>query len=322
MADRENSVKPSRAPRKVAITGATGLIGGALTSVLRDRGDHVVALTRGRDSATRILGTDVDVHVWSDPKHSPPPRAALVDADAVVHLLGEPVAQRWTPEARREIRDSRVLSTRSLVAALRELPDEHRPATLVCQSASGYYGPRGDEPVSEDAAPGEDFLARVTSAWEHEALAATELRGVRVALTRTGVVLSPRDGALAKMLPPFRLGLGGSVAGGGQYVPWIHLADVVEAMLHCIDDHRAAGPVNVTAPNPVTNAELARTLGRVLHRPAALPVPAAALRLLYGEMASIVITGQRAIPKHLLHLGYEFTYPELGPALRDVLDRA
>jgi uncharacterized protein (TIGR01777 family) len=236
-------------------------------------------------------------------------------------LLGEPVAQRWTETARREIRDSRVLSTRSLVAALRQLPDEHRPAALVSQSATGYYGPRGDEPVSEDAPAGEDFLAAVTRAWEHEALAASELPGLRVVLTRTGVVLSPRGGALAKMLPPFRLGAGGPVAGGRQYVPWIHLDDVVGALLRCLDDQRITGPVNVTAPNPVTNAEFSRTLGRVLHRPAVLPVPGAALRLLYGEMASIVTTGQRVMPQRLLQLAHEFRHPELEPALRDVLAR-
>jgi uncharacterized protein len=306
---------------KVVITGATGLIGAALLSALRERGDHVVALTRTLESADRTLDDAIEIHEWPDPKGSLPPSVALTGADAVVHLLGEPVAQRWTETARREIRDSRVLSTRSLVAALGQLPDEHRPATLVSQSATGYYGPRGDEPVSEDAPAGEDFLATVTRAWEHEALAASELPGLRVVRTRTGVVLSPRGGALAKMLPPFRLGVGGPVAGGRQYVPWIHLDDVVGALLRCIDDQRITGPVNVTAPNPVTNAELSRTLGRVLHRPAVLPVPGAALRLLYGEMASIVTTGQRVMPQRLLQLGHEFRHPELEPALRNVLAR-
>jgi uncharacterized protein len=307
---------------RVAITGATGLIGTALAGALRQRGDQVVALSRERGAAAQTLGSDVELHPWRDPKGSPPPPEALSGANAVVHLLGEPVSQRWTTQAKREIRDSRVLSTRSLVASLRALSDDRRPATLVSQSATGYYGPRGDEPVSEDTAAGEDFLAEVVTAWEGEALAATELSGTRVALTRTGVVLSPRGGALAKMLPPFRAGLGGPVAGGGQYVPWIHLDDVVRALLRCIDDERVAGPVNVTAPTPVTNAELSQTLGRVLHRPALLPVPAAALRLLYGEMASIVITGQRAIPERLGQLGHQFAHPELEPALADVLARA
>jgi uncharacterized protein (TIGR01777 family) len=190
---------------------------------------------------------------------------------------------------------------------------------LVSQSASGFYGPRGDEELTEDAPAGDDFLAGVVVGWEGEATrAAAELR---VALTRTGVVLSPEGGALAKMLPFFRLGVGGPVAGGRQYVPWIHLDDVVGALMFCLDNAGAAGPVNLAAPNPVTNAELSRTLGRVLNRPAVLPVPAFALKLLYGEMAQIVVTGQRVVPARLNQLGYEFRHPDLEAALRDVLGR-
>lgn len=307
---------------RVAVTGATGMIGRELIAAVRARGDQAVVLTRAPDRARRVLGEDVELHAWPEPKQAPPPQAALAGADAVVHLLGEPVAQRWSDNAKREIRDSRVLTTRSLVQGLAELPDDGRPATLVCQSASGFYGARDDEPVDEDipgGASGDDFLAGVTAAWEHEALAARALPGVRVVRTRTGVVLSPSGGALAKMLPPFRLGLGGPVAGGHQYVPWVHLDDVTGALLHCLDDRRASGPVNVSAPNPVTNAELSRALGRVLHRPAVLPVPAVALRLLYGDMAAMVLTGQRALPERLLQLGYVFHHPELEEALRDVL---
>jgi uncharacterized protein len=304
---------------RVAITGATGMIGSALTAALRDRGDQVVAIARDRGRAQDALGKGVEVHAWPDPKQTPPPPASLSGADAVVHLLGEPVAQRWTEKAKHEIRDSRVLSTRSLAAALAELAEGDRPSTFVCQSATGYYGARGGEPVTESDAAGADFLAEVTVAWEHEALAAAALPGIRVALTRTGVVLSSHGGALAKMLPPFKLGIGGPVAGGHQYVPWIHLDDVVGALVHCIDDERAAGPVNVTAPNPETNAQLSRALGRSLHRPAVMPVPAAALRLLYGEMSLIVTTGQRAVPERLRELGYPFRHPELESALRDVL---
>ncbi len=304
---------------RIAVSGATGMIGRALIGAMRDRGDQVVALTRSPERAGRVLGHGVELHAWPEPKQAPPPQAALGGADAVVHLIGEPVAQRWSAEAKREIRDSRVLTTRSLVQGLAELPAVRRPAMLVCQSASGYYGSRGAEPLSEDSAGGEDFLAEVTAAWEQEALAATTLSGVRVVRTRTGVVLSPSGGALAKMLPPFRLGLGGPVAGGHQYVPWVHLEDVVGAVLHCIDNRSADGPVNVSAPNPATNTELSRALGRILHRPAVLPVPAVALRLLYGEMAAMVLTGQRAVPERLLELGYVFRHPELEEALRDVL---
>lgn len=302
---------------RVALTGATGLIGTAVARLLRSRGDHVVALSRDHDRAQRQLGGDVEVHEWHQPQAQSPPAAALERADAVINLLGEPIAQRWTEEVKREIRDSRVLSTRSLVAGLANLPQGSAPKTLVSQSAVGFYGPRGDEQVDEDELPGDDFLAAVTAEWEREARAASP--GVRVVLARTGVVLAPRGGALAKMLPPFRLGVGGPVAGGRQYVPWIHLEDVARALIHCAADERLSGPVNLTAPTPVTNRELSSVLGHVLHRPAFLPVPEFALRLLYGEMASIVITGQRVMPGRLRASGFDFSYSELEPALRDVL---
>jgi uncharacterized protein (TIGR01777 family) len=205
------------------------------------------------------------------------------------------------------------------VQGLLALAPDRRPDVLVSQSASGFYGPHGDEQLTEDASAGDDFLAGVVVGWEGEAMrAATELR---VALTRTGVVLSSEGGALAKMLPFFRLGIGGPVAGGRQYVPWIHLDDVVGALLFCLDNAQATGPVNLAAPNPVTNTELSRALGRVLNRPAVLPVPAFALKLLYGEMAQIVLTGQRVVPSRLKQLGYEFRHPDLEAALRDVLGR-
>jgi uncharacterized protein len=305
---------------RVVITGATGLIGRSLINVLLDRGDEVVALSRDEQHARESLGTGAEVQAWARPTEEPPPEAALAGADAVVHLLGEPVAQQWTAESKQAIRNSRVAGTRNLVAGLLAVAPEQRPATLVSQSATGYYGPRDDQPLTEDAAAGHDFLAGVVAAWEHEALrAATELR---VVVTRTGVVLSPDGGALAKMLPFFRLGIGGPVAGGRQYVPWVHLDDVVGAMLFSLEQSQASGPANLTAPNPVTNAELSHTLGRVLKRPAILPVPAFALRILYGDMAEIVTTGQRVLPAKLEQLSYPFRYSELEPALRDVLGRA
>jgi uncharacterized protein len=305
---------------RVAVTGATGLLGQALVKALTDRGDQVVVLSRDADRARRALGEQVEAHAWPNPTGAPPPEAALAGADAVVHLLGEPVAQRWSAEAKESIRRSRVDGTRSLVQGLLALAPDRRPAVLVSQSASGFYGPRGDEQLTEDAPAGDDFLAGVVVGWEGEAMRASA--ELRVALTRTGVVLSPEGGALAKMLPFFRLGIGGPVAGGRQYVPWIHLDDVVGALLLCLDDARAAGPVNLAAPNPVTNTELSRTLGRVLGRPAVLPVPAFALKILYGEMAQIVITGQRVVPSRLNQLGYEFRHPDLEAALRDVLGRS
>jgi uncharacterized protein len=304
---------------RVAVTGATGMIGRALVAALVSRGDDVVALSRDSRRARDILGDRVEPQVWGRPADEPPPEAALAGAGGVVHLLGEPVAQRWTAQSQDAIRRSRVDGTRSLVDGLLALAPDRRPATLVSQSAVGYYGPRDDQPLQEDAPAGSDFLAGVVVDWEREALrAATELR---VAVTRTGVVLSPDGGALAKMLPFFRLGIGGPVAGGRQYVPWVHLDDVVGAMLFCLDSAQASGPLNLSAPDPVTNAELSRTLGRVLKRPAVLPVPAFALTMLYGEMAQIVVTGQRALPARLQQLGYDFRYPDLEAALRDVLGR-
>jgi uncharacterized protein len=239
----------------------------------------------------------------------------------VVHLLGEVIAQRWSDEAKREIRDSRVLSTRNLVAALGELAAEERPRVLVSGSGAGWYGQRGDERLDESAAePGDDFLAQLSHDWEAEARAAEEL-GVRVVLSRTGVVLSDSGGALEKMLPFFKAGIGGPVAGGRQYVPWVHRDDVVGATIFALDNEAMRGPVNVTAPEPVTNRELSRTLGRVLRRPAFAPVPALAVKTLYGEMAQIVTTGQRAVPARLTELGYSFRQPDLEPALKDATGR-
>ncbi len=303
---------------KVTVTGATGTLGRQVVAELQGRGDELTVLSRSPDRAHEALGPSVRALEWADPKAEAPPAEALAGADAVVHLLGEPVAQRWSEQAKREIRDSRVLSTRNLVAALRDLDD--RPSVLVSQSATGWYGPRGDEKVDESEPAADDFLAGVCVEWEAEAAKAEEL-GLRVALTRTGVVLSEDGGALEKMLPPFKLGAGGPVAGGRQYVPWIHTDDVVGALLFCLDTPAASGPVNLTAPEPVTNSDLSKALGRVLGRPAVLPVPALAIKALYGEMSSIVTSGVRAVPTRLEQLGYGFRQPELEPALRAATGR-
>jgi uncharacterized protein (TIGR01777 family) len=302
---------------RIVVTGATGIIGRAVCRGLEARGDEVVALSRDRQRARGALGDRVEIHAWADPTAQPPPVEALRGAEAVIHLLGEPVAQRWSRDAKERIRDSRVYGTRMLVAALKELPEPDRPAAVVCQSATGFYGPSDDRELDESAAAGSDFLARVVAEWEAEAARASDL--MRVVMTRTGVVLSSSGGALEKMLPFFRIGVGGVVAGGRQYVPWIHLDDVVAGLLFCVEQPRLVGPVNLTAPAPVTNAELSRALGRVLHRPAILPVPALLLRMLYGEMAQIVTTGQRVIPRRLSDAGFEFRHSDLEPALRDVL---
>jgi uncharacterized protein len=334
---------------RVAVTGATGTIGRALVTALTTRGDEVTVLSRNPERARSALGGVADeagaarehaeeaadaaperpdeadataargvleAAAWPDPKAGPPPPDALRGRDAVVHLLGEQIAQRWSDAAKREIRDSRILSTRNLVGALAELPEAERPRTLVSQSGAGRYGHRGDERLDESSPAGDDFLAMLSVDWEAEARRAEEV-GVRVAVNRTGMVLSPTGGALEKMLPFFKAGVGGPVAGGRQYVPWVHLDDVVGAILFELDTEAASGPVNLTAPEPVTNKHLSKALGRVLRRPAFAPVPALAVRALYGEMADIVTTGQRAVPARLTELGYGFRQPELEAALRD-----
>ena len=302
---------------RVAVTGATGMLGGALVRALVERGDEVTALSRNAARASEGLG--VPAETWADPEAERPPLDALRGRDGVVHLLGEVIAQRWSKDARREIRDSRVLSTRNLAAALAELTEEERPKVLISGSGAGWYGHRGDERLDESTPePGDDFLAQLSADWEAEARRAEEL-GIRVVLNRTGVVLSDSGGALEKMLPFFKAGIGGPVAGGRQYVPWVHVDDVVGATLFSLETAAMSGPVNVTAPEPVTNKELSRTLGRVLRRPAFAPVPALAVKALYGEMAEIVTTGQRAMPGRLTELGYEFRRPELEAALREIV---
>ena len=298
---------------RVTITGATGRVGQRLVAALVRRGDQVTVLSRDPGRAGAALG--VEAVAWQ-PEDEPAPAAALAGRDAVVHLAGEDPAQRWNDETKRRLRSSRELGTRNLVAGLRAA--EPRPSTLVSASAVGYYGPHGDEPVTEATPPGDDFLAQICVVWEREAAAAEDL-GVRVVRVRTGVVLDKHGGALAKMLPFFKLGAGGPVAGGRQYLAWIHIDDLVGIYLAALDGAAWQGPVNGTAPEPVTNKTFSRALGRALHRPAVAPVPGFAVRVLYGEMADIVVYGQRAAPERPLALGYRFTHPELDEALRDAL---
>jgi len=295
---------------RVAVTGATGLIGRRLAAALRERGDEVIVLSR----ATSNTG-GAQVVQW-DPAVGPAP--GLSGVDAVVHLAGEPVAQRWTAAAKERIRRSRVLGTANLVAGIAAATP--RPGVLVSTSASGFYGDRGDSQVDESAPPGprDDFLASVCIDWEDAAEQAVEL-GVRVAIVRNGVVLDREGGALAKMLPAFKLGLGGPIAGGRQYMPWIALDDVVGIYLAALDGGAWSGAVNACAPSPATNAQFTKALGRALHRPAFAPLPAFALRLLFGEMASVLLASQRALPARTLELGYQFRWGELERALAALL---
>jgi uncharacterized protein len=323
---------------RVTVTGASGLIGPALVAHLRAGDAEVTVLSRDPERArAKLAGTTpaprpdqptpppLGAMRW-DPLVEPAPVEALSGRDGVVHLAGEPIAQRWTAAAKRAIRESRVLGTRNLIEGLRALdsapegaPSGSRPRVLVSGSAIGYYGPHGEEPLDEEAPAGQDFLAHVCAAWEAEAQTAAEL-GLRVVGVRTGVVLDPGGGALAKMLLPFRLGLGGPVAGGAQFMSWIHREDLVGMVMAALRSERWGGPINATAPTPVTNGEFAKALGRALHRPALLPVPAVALRALYGEMAEIVTSGARVLPAKPLMLGYRFHHPELDEALRSALE--
>lgn len=269
---------------RVTITGASGLIGTKLTKALEQRGDEVIPVSLRKDGPIEL-------------------------GDVVVHLAGENVAQRWNDAARERIEQSRVQGTRRVVKAINA--SAHKPA-LISSSAVGYYGKHGDERIDEDSPAGDDFLAQVCVAWENEAKQAQS----RTVLVRTGVVLDQSGGALSKMLLPFKLGVGGPVAGGKQYMPWIHVDDVVGIYLNAIDDPTWEGPVNATAPEPVTNKEFSRVLGRALHRPAVAPIPSFAIQALYGDMAEIVTEGQRAIPRRTLELGYTFRHTDLDEALR------
>jgi uncharacterized protein len=289
---------------RVAVTGGTGTLGGALVRALKGRGDEVTVLSRKTN--------------WPAPSEEPAPADVLRGLDGVVNMMGEPVSERWNDEVKAKIRDSRVLGTRNLVAGIRALPEAERPKVLVSQSGVGYYGARGDEPIDESVGPGDDFLAGVVAEWEAEARAAEEL-GVRVVILRTGIVLTTEGGALPEMLPFFKFGLGGPVAGGRQYMPWVALDDLTGATLLALDDARVSGPLNVSAPEPVPNRDFAKALGRVLHRPTIFPAPGLMLKILYGEMSLIVTTGQRAIPKRLTELGYEFRRPDLEDALRQAI---
>jgi uncharacterized protein (TIGR01777 family) len=292
---------------RITVTGASGRIGTTLVERLRARGDEVTILSRSADRGVR----------W-DPASEPAPADALRGRDAIVHLAGEDVAQRWSAETKRRIAESREVGTHNLVTGLATVTAEERPRVLVAGSASGYYGPHGDEEVDETAPPGRDFLAGVCVAWEREALRAEDL-GLRVARIRTGIVLDKDGGALAKMLPPFRMGVGGPVAGGRQWMPWIHLDDEVGLLLAALDGDDWSGAINASAPNPVTNKDFSKALGRALHRPAVAPVPAFAIRALYGEMAQIVTSGVRMVPRRALELGYAFAHPDLDEALTAAL---
>ncbi|MFF8843780.1 TIGR01777 family oxidoreductase [Streptomyces sp. NPDC015127] len=294
---------------RIAVTGASGLIGKALVRSLRADGHDVVRLVRHPSRA----GDEVE---W-DPRRQYVDAAGLVGCDAVVHLAGAGVGdRRWTPSYRREIRDSRVLGTAAIAEALASL--DTPPKVLISGSAVGFYGDTGDRPVDEDAPPGDGFLPRVCVEWE-EAAAPAQEAGVRTAFARTGLVVARHGGAWGRMFPLFRAGLGGRLGSGRQYWSFIALHDEVAALRHILDTETLSGPVNLTAPEPVTNREVTEAMSRVLRRPALFAVPTPALRLALGEMASDVLSSQRALPVRLLESGFSFAFPSIDDAIRAAL---
>ena len=300
---------------RVLVTGATGLIGSALCDALLARGDEVVGLTRNPDSA-RPRNPTVHWHAWQATTERPPAEA-LADVDAVVNLIGEEINQRLTDQAKVKVRESRLVSTRNLLQGIEAAPS--KPKVFIGQSAIGYYGDRGAQILDEESQPGEGFTAEIPIDWE---AAERKAEGVvpRVVIFRTGLVISKRGGLLKQLLLPFKLGVGGPIAGGEQFMSWIHIDDEVGLILWALDDDQVAGVVNATAPNPVTNREFSTALGRALHRPAFMPVPKFAVSALRGgELADAVAGGARVLPRRALDMGYEFHHPELDEALRSAL---
>jgi len=298
---------------RVTVTGGSGRIGRHLVAALKHRGDEVTVLSRDPDKASELLG--VEALAWNL-KEDAAPKEALAGRDAIVHLAGEDVGQRWNAKVKAEILDSRERGTRNIIHTI--FDTKPRPKALICASAAGYYGAREDEIIDEYAAPGRDWLAEVVARWERQA--DTAKIGMRTVLVRTGIVLDADSGALAKMLPPFKAGIGGPIGSGKQYMPWIHLDDLVGIYVAAIDNPRFQGAINASAPEPVTNKAFSKALGRAISRPAVAPIPAFSLKLLYGEMSHIVLTGQRMVPGRAAELGYEFKHADLDEALRDTLE--
>jgi uncharacterized protein (TIGR01777 family) len=300
---------------RVLVTGASGTIGRALCDALFARGDDVVGLTRSPSDA-RLDNPRVDWRKWEPTLERPDP-TAFEGVEGVVHLLGERIDQRWTDEAKERIMESRRQGTHNLVQAIVGL--EAPPKVLVSQSAVGVYGDRGDDPVDESDGPGTSFDAQVVQAWE-AAAREVEPTGVRLVITRTGQVLSTEGGMLKEMLPPFKLGVGGPLAGGNQYLAWIHIADEIGILLWALDNENVSGIVNASSPNPATNKDFSKALGRALNRPAVMPVPGLVLDAKFGrEFGQVLRGGARVIPKRAEELGYEFKYPDLDEALSDLL---
>lgn len=305
---------------RLFLLGGTGLIGSRLVPRLQERQDEILLLTRRPEVGQALLAGKGTV-VVGDAQTPGPWQERLAACDAVINLAGENLlARRWNEDFKKVLRDSRLRTTQQVVAALQRQPTTAAgaPKVLINASAIGYYGPHGDEELTEDSPPGNDFMAQLCVDWEKAARQA-ESAGVRVVLLRIGVVLDKAGGALAQLLTPFRLFVGGPVGSGRQWMSWIHYEDVTGLILWALEHTEARGPFNATAPQPVTNRQFVQALGRVLRRPSFLPAPAFALRLLLGEVAQVLVTGQRVLPRRALELGYSFRYPDLDSALRHLL---
>ncbi len=298
---------------KLIVSGGTGFIGTRVVDRFK-RDEHYVAVYSRRPGKEQRTG--IASYFW-DPLGAPPSEDSLDGMDAVIHLAGETVAQRWNPAVKARIRDSRVLATRNLVAAIGRT--RNRPKTLVCASAIGIYGERGDEVLTEKSTPGSGFLVDVCRGWEVEADMALKY-GIRVVKLRIGFVLGLDGGALKEMLPPFRLGLGGRLGfSGRQWMPWIHIDDLCAMIQRATLDASVSGVWNCTAPNPVRNRDFTGELGQALHRPAIFPVPGMALKLLFGEFGQHMLDSARVLPEAAVKAGFQFQYPEIGPALRNLV---
>lgn len=296
----------------ITLTGASGFLGSRLIAQLLRDGHTLHALGRKRSTS---LPEAVLFTAW-DALQGPPPRGSLADADAVIHLAGEPVSQRWNADVKRRIMDSRKMGTRHLVEGLADLA--HRPAVLVSASATGYYGSRGDESLVEQSDPGQGFLPEICVEWERQALNA-EVLGIRVTTIRIGLVLGKEGGAMAKILPPFQMGIGGRLGTGQQWMPWIHVDDLIKLFIFAMMRDSVSGAVNGVSPAPVRNVDFTATLAGVLHRPALFAVPQFALKMMFGEMAEIVLGSQKVFPKAAESAGFKFQYRDLTTALTALL---
>jgi len=299
---------------KVFITGGTGFVGTQITSRLIQDGHQVTILTRSLKGAKGSL-PEIS-YLEGDPTKKGPWQEAIKTHDAVINLAGASIFSKWTEEHKKAIRESRVNTTRNIVEGMPSHPE--RPFTLFSTSAVGYYGFCADEERTEESPPGNDFLARTAVEWEGEALKARE-KGARVVITRFGIVMGEKGGALSQMIPLFKKYIGGPIGSGKQWFSWVHIKDLVEAFVFLIKHPEISGPVNVCSPNPVRNRDLAKALGKALHRPSFFPAPGFMVKLVLGEFGSVILEGQRVIPKRLLENGFVFRYPDIGKALQGIL---